>query len=119
MDEEDILVGDEYLGDLSETENEEGNTGYTSLEVFLKEYDTLKRSYKTSPVLSKYEKTKILSERAQQINDGSPIFVELREGESTSAYKIAMRELEEKKIPFLLKRPYGSTYEYWKVKDLF
>ena len=35
------------------------------------------------------------------------------------AEKLAMKELESKKIPFIIKRPYGNTFEYWKVKDLF
>ena len=33
-------------------------------------------------------------------------------------FNIAMQELKEKKIPFLIKRPYGNTFEYWKLNDL-
>ena len=28
------------------------------------------------------------------------------------------REFNEKKIPFIIKRPYGNTFEYWKLNDL-
>jgi DNA-directed RNA polymerase subunit K/omega len=36
----------------------------------------------------------------------------------SNAYEIALLELAEKKIPFIIKRPYGNTFEYWKLKDL-
>ena len=81
----------------------------------LRKYETMKKKYKTPPYLTKYEKTKILSERAQQLTNGSEKFVE---GDFTSTYEIALKELQERKIPFILKRPYGNTFEYWKVKDL-
>ena len=82
----------------------------------LDDYETRKKSYKTPPYLTKYEKTKILSERAQQLATGSPAFVE---GDFTNTYDVALKELEERKIPFILKRPYGNTFEYWKLKDLY
>ena len=81
----------------------------------LRKYETMKKTYKTPPFLTKYEKTKILSERAQQLTNGSEKFVE---GDFTSTYDIALKELQERKIPFILKRPYGNTFEYWKVSDL-
>jgi len=86
-----------------------------SQQKILKDYQKLKENYKTSPYLSKFEKTRILSERAQQITNGAPIFVE---GNFTDTYSIAVKELEERKIPFIIRRPYGNTYEYWKIKDL-
>ena len=109
MAEEEIIADDddyEVMDDLSFQVEED---------VDLSNYETMKKAYKTPPYLTKYEKTKILSERAQQLTNGSEKFVE---GDFTSTYDIALQELQERKIPFILKRPYGNTFEYWKVKDL-
>jgi DNA-directed RNA polymerase subunit K/omega len=35
------------------------------------------------------------------------------------AYLIALKELEEKKIPFIIKRPLpNGVIEYWRISDL-
>ena len=83
----------------------------------MKHYKKKLKNYKTTPTLTKYEKTKVLSERANQINYGSNILIENSENYS-NAYDIAVAELNEKKIPFIIKRPYGNSFEYWKLKDL-
>ena len=83
----------------------------------MKHYKKKLKNYKTTPTLTKYEKTKVLSERANQINYGSNILIENLEKYS-NAYDIAVAELNEKKIPFIIKRPYGNSFEYWKLKDL-
>jgi DNA-directed RNA polymerases I, II, and III subunit RPABC2 len=74
--------------------------------------------HKTLPFLTKYEKARILGERAKQINAGAEPFVAV-EPEMIDGYLIALKELEEKKIPFLIKRPLpDGGCEYWKLKDL-
>lgn len=90
-----------------------------NLTTFIKNYDTNKKKYKTSNVLSKYEKTKILCERAQQIEDGSPPYIANFERFTTS-YAIAVEEMNQKKIPFIVRRsmPHSNHYEYWKLKDM-
>ena len=45
------------------------------INIFLAEYNKNKSNNKTPPYLNKYERTRVLSERAQQIIDGSPIFI--------------------------------------------
>ena len=37
---------------------------------------------------------------------------------SSGSYDIAVQELNEKRIPFIIKRPYGNSFEYWKLNDL-
>ena len=74
--------------------------------------------HKTLPMLTKYEKTRILGQRAKQINDGATPFVKIPEG-VIDGYLIAIRELEEKKIPFIIRRPLPNRgSEYWMVEDL-
>ena len=31
-----------------------------------------------------------------------------------NAYDIAVEEYNQKKIPFIIRRPFGNIYEYWK-----
>jgi len=74
--------------------------------------------HKTLPFLTKYEKARILGERANQINEGSPIFVKV-DPDVIDGYLIALKEFEERKIPFIIQRPIpNGTCEYWKLTDL-
>jgi DNA-directed RNA polymerase I, II, and III subunit RPABC2 len=74
--------------------------------------------HKTLPFLTKYEKARILGERAKQLNVGATPFIPL-EPHMIDGYLIALKELEEKKIPFIIKRPLpNGGCEYWKLKDL-
>lgn len=74
--------------------------------------------HKTLPFLTKYEKARILGERAKQINLGAKPLIEL-EPDIIDGYLIALREFDEKKIPFIIKRPMpNGGCEYWKCKDL-
>ena len=72
----------------------------------------------TLPFITRYEKARIIGERAKQINAGANPFVEI-EPSVIDGYLIALKEFEEKKIPFIIKRslPNGSC-EYWKMSDL-
>lgn len=74
--------------------------------------------HRTLPFLSKYERTRILGERAKQINDGAKAFVE-SDPSIIDGYLIALKELEEKKLPFIIRRPLNNgASEYWKLRDL-
>jgi len=74
--------------------------------------------HKTIPFLTQYEKAKILGQRAKQINHGSTTFVDVPSN-IIDGHTIALMELNQKKIPFIIRRPLpNGTSEYWKVKDL-
>ena len=74
--------------------------------------------HRTLPFLSKYERTRILGERAKQINDGATPFVKV-DPSIIDGYLIALKELEERKLPFIIRRPMSNGgSEYWKLKDL-
>lgn len=73
--------------------------------------------HKTTPILSKYEKTKIIGQRAKQIQQGAKPFIENHN--IIDSYLIACMELEANKIPFIIKRPLpNNNFEYWKITDL-
>lgn len=74
--------------------------------------------HRTIPIVSRYEKARILGERAKQLNAGAEPFVEIDET-IIDGYTIALKEFEEKKIPFIIQRPLpNGACEYWKLKDL-
>lgn len=74
--------------------------------------------HRTIPIVTRYEKARILGERAKQINAGANIFVNV-DNSIIDGYLIAVKEFEEKKIPFIVKRPMpNGGCEYWKLEDL-
>lgn len=74
--------------------------------------------HKTLPFLTRYEKARIIGERAKQLNAGAKSTIEL-ESNIIDGYLIAMKEFEEKKIPFIIKRPLpNGGCEYWRFSDL-
>lgn len=74
--------------------------------------------HKTIPMLTKYEKTRILGQRAKQIETGATPMVKVPPN-IIDSYLIANLELTQNKIPFIIRRPLpnGGT-EYWYVSDL-
>jgi DNA-directed RNA polymerase I, II, and III subunit RPABC2 len=74
--------------------------------------------HRTIPYLTKYEKARILGQRAKQINSGALPFVKVPEN-VIDGYIIAELELKEKRIPFIIRRPLpNGGSEYWSIKDL-
>lgn len=74
--------------------------------------------HKTLPFITRYEKARIIGERAKQLNSGATPVVVV-EPSVIDGYLIALKEFEEKKIPFIVKRPLpNGGCEYWKLSDL-
>lgn len=74
--------------------------------------------HKTLPFITKYERARILGQRAKQINSGASVFVKVPE-KVIDGYLIAELELQEKRIPFIIRRPMpNGGSEYWSIKDL-
>ena len=74
--------------------------------------------HKTLPIITKYEKARIIGVRASQINSGAKILVKTHKS-TFDGYIIAEQELYENKIPFIIKRPLPTgKCEYWKIQDL-
>jgi DNA-directed RNA polymerase subunit K/omega len=140
----DILSSNEEIGSVSDLEYEnmdvynvfEDNEDFTKLyhpeEVYIsfdkmnelsiisrdKEGNITDDNHKTYPLLSKYEKTKIIGLRVSQLNKGAKPYIE-----TTNLFLdksiIAEKELIQKKLPFIIQRPIpNGTFEYWNIKDL-
>lgn len=79
--------------------------------------------HRTVPILTKYEKTRILGIRTKQLNNGAEPFISskinITSDKIIDGYPIALKELEEKKLPFIIRRPLpGGGVEYWYLQDL-
>jgi len=74
--------------------------------------------HKTIPFLTKYEMTRVIGQRAKQLDSGAKSFAKVPIN-VIDGYYIALLELEQKKLPFIIKRPYpNGGVEYWNVSDL-
>ena len=74
--------------------------------------------HKTLPILTKYEKTRILGQRAKQLNNGSKALIPVP-ADVLDGYLIAQLELNKKVLPFIIRRPLpNGNSEYWKINDL-
>jgi DNA-directed RNA polymerase I, II, and III subunit RPABC2 len=74
--------------------------------------------HKTISFLTKYERARILGQRAKQINMGAQSFIKIPDN-VIDGIIIAELELKQKKIPFIIKRPLpNGACEYWNVNDL-
>ena len=77
-------------------------------------YDFTKN--RTLPKITKYEKALLIGKRAKQIEEGANPNVKVMPGQS--AIEIAEEELRQRKIPLIIKRPLGNTFEYWRPSDM-
>ncbi len=74
--------------------------------------------HRTIPFLTKYERARILGQRAKQIESGSEPFINIPES-VIDGHIIAELELQQKRIPFIIRRPIpDGSFEYWHVRDL-
>lgn len=74
--------------------------------------------HRTIPILTKYEKTKIIGIRLKQLNNGAKPYVTISDTILDNNIIVNM-ELAQKVLPFIVSRPLpNNTYEYWKLQDL-
>lgn len=102
----------------SEQSNESTNELFNEEDVdyrnVLMNYDFTKN--RTPPKITKYEKALLIGKRAKQIEEGANPNVKVLPGQS--AIEIAEEELRQRKIPLIIKRPLGNTFEYWRPRDM-
>ena len=77
-------------------------------------YDYTKN--KTNPRITKYEMALLIGKRATQLECGAIPNIKISPGQSVIS--IAEEELRQRKIPLIIKRPIGNTFEYWKPEHM-
>jgi DNA-directed RNA polymerase I, II, and III subunit RPABC2 len=76
------------------------------------------KNHMSPPFLTVFERTKILGTRTNQLAEGARPFVTVPEY-MTNPLDIAKLELEQRRLPFIVKRPMpDGTFEYWRLSDL-
>ena len=76
-------------------------------------------NHTSPPFLTTYERTKILGTRANQIANGARPFIDPVPEHITQPLDIARLELEQRRLPFIVKRPMpDGSFEYWRLSDL-
>ena len=73
----------------------------------------------TKNILSKYERVKIVGLRSEQLQRGADPYVEIDLSKPFIPREVAMEELRQRKLPFMIKRtlPNGVD-EYWRLDDM-
>jgi DNA-directed RNA polymerase I, II, and III subunit RPABC2 len=88
-------------------------TQYTHLDILEK---MKKKPKKTTTIMTKFEKARIIGVRLQQLNNGAQPCVNV--SKLRNNHEIVLAELEQRKIPFIIKRPLpDGTSEYWKIEE--
>ena len=84
----------------------------------LREIRHVDAKHTTYPFLTNYERTKCISFRASQIANGAKPYIVIPPG-VTDSYEIAKMELEQRRLPFIVKRPISDgSFEVWRLADL-
>ena len=72
----------------------------------------------TSNKMTKYEYTKVLGMRAQQITMGSNPLITIT-SDMKSAIEVAEEELRQRKTPYIVARKINSNKtDFWKIEDM-
>ncbi len=72
-------------------------------------------------IMTKYEFNLIISQRTVQLSQGHPPFVNIDKNikSNMDLRKVALEELKQGKIPFIIKRPLpNDKYEFVRIRDL-
>lgn len=78
---------------------------------------------RTMPIMTKYEFSSVVGLRTMHLAKGAQPFVDVPEGlrirSNMELRKIAIRELLDRRLPYIIKRPFpNGTVEYVRVSDL-
>ena len=113
-EQENILDSDSII-----EEEEEINLSEQNTEV-IDHYETKVKFFnvkKTRPILTIYEKTRILGLREKQLIDGAQSTIDTTGCKNER--EVAIKELREGKIPLIIVRPLpNGEKEYWKANEL-
>ena len=104
--------------DLDDDLIEEGDDDFKVID-FTNIYENManKKDKKTLPIMSKFEKARIIGVRAQQIADGAIPAVKVPD-KMRSTIEIAKLELKERRIPLIIRRILAKNkYEDWRIDE--
>ena len=123
-DDREILLDTSKMSKTKKHTNKKQDSNAVSNDLFNEEdvdFRTVLLNYdfsknKTPAKITKYEKALLIGKRGKQIEEGANPNVKVLPGQS--AIEIAEEELRQRKIPLIIKRPLGNTFEYWRPRDM-
>lgn len=81
-----------------------------------------KQNKKSNPFITKYEKARLIGTRAEQINKGAKLLIDIDEDDFenySNPIVLAEKEFMAKKIPLIVCRIFpDDTKEYWTLDEL-
>jgi len=124
---------DEGFNNIQENNSEENleelgenNTGKPEESELIDEIEDFRQTYdkmisadqrRTIPFLTRFEKARIIGKRAMQISKGAVPLVEI--GNLDNPVDIALKELKERKLPYIIRRPLpNGMFEDWRIDEL-
>jgi DNA-directed RNA polymerase subunit K/omega len=87
----------------------------------VKVFSALENKKVSKLIMTKYEFNLVISQRTVQLSQGHPPFVDIEKNikSNMDLRKIALEELKQGKIPFIIKRPLpNDKYEFVRIRDL-
>ncbi len=108
----------EELGELNTGKVSEQEHG-DDIEDFRQTYDKMvsAEQRRTIPFLTRFEKARVVGKRAMQISKGAPSLVDV--GNLDNPVDIALKELKERKLPYIIRRPLpNGMFEDWRLDEL-
>lgn len=87
------------------------------INILMKDYNVKRENYRARHKLTKFEKTRILSERSCMLSNNAKSYIDKPE-RYMNTYDLALAEFNQGVLPFIVKRKCGNKYEYWKLADL-
>jgi DNA-directed RNA polymerase I, II, and III subunit RPABC2 len=114
---EEEILADEPLNDDDGLMDEGGAGGKSEIQSYTQVINQIaKTTKKTFPFLTKYEKTRIIGVRMEQLSNGAKPNISTKG--LSSIREIAEEELRLRKTPFIIVRTLpNNTYEYWKIEE--
>ena len=84
--------------------------------------ENVKQPRVTREYFTKYEYTALVATRAQQLADGAKPLAELtglRQSDPLFVWNVAKREIEQRKLPFVIRRQLpDGTEEFWSAQEM-
>ncbi len=98
----------------NKTQEPQGDFKFLTDKKIIQSIEKVKKT--TPPFLTKFEKARIIGVRMQQLASGAKPCVDIRGLKSIE--EIAYAELEQRALPFIVKRPLpNGVTEYWKMEE--
>jgi DNA-directed RNA polymerase I, II, and III subunit RPABC2 len=115
---EDDLFNDDVINDdeMDNVEDDKLVDPHSKVLSYTQIIEEVNKPKKTLPFMTKYEYTRIIGVRIEQLSRGAKPNISTK-GLHTIR-EIAEEELKQRKTPFIIKRPLpNNTFEYWKIEE--